>query len=96
MIGKHSKRSSEIALMIIHKMLLDKCYDHQEEALEEFKSFSSHDDIYRTMTLEKHYMNHKKQRHIVTPPNSNPELRPNFALEVICVLKSYRTTLPLN
>lgn len=62
MIGKHSKRSSEIALLIIHKMLLDPCYDHREEALDEFQDFTSQMDIYRGMSLDKHYMNHVMKR----------------------------------
>ena len=96
MIGKHSKRSSEIALMIIQKMLLDPCYDHREEALDEFQDFNSQMEIYPSMSLDKHYMNHIKQRYLLRPENANPELRPNFALDIILVLKKYRTTLPLN
>ena len=96
MIGKHSKRSSEIALLIIHKMLLDPCYDHREEALDEFQDFTSQMDIYRGMSLDKHYMNHVMKRFLQYPKNANVDLRPNFALDVILVLKTFRTTLPLN
>lgn len=39
--GRWSKRSSEIALFIIHKMLLDPNYNHREETQDEFTGFSS-------------------------------------------------------
>ena len=38
-IRKWSKRSSEIALMIIHTMLLDPNYNHRDEAQDEFTTF---------------------------------------------------------
>ena len=95
-LGKESKRSSEIALMIIHKMLLDPCYDHREETLDEFQDFDAQMDIYRQMSLDKHFMNHVKKRSMFRPTNANADLRPNFALEVILVLKSLRPTLPMS
>ena len=95
-MSKQSKRSSEIALMIIHKMLLDPCYDHHEETRDEFQGFNSQMQIYPSMSLDKHFMNHAKKRYVYHPESANPDLRPNFALEVILILKSFRTTLPLN
>lgn len=89
-IRKWSKRSSEIALIIIHTMLLDPNYDHREEALDEFTSFSSQLEVYPAMDLDKHFNNHGTGRYLVRPPNSNLQLKPNFALEVILVLRSFR------
>jgi len=76
-------------------MLLDTNYDHRDEALDEFTSFSSQMDIYRHMSLDKHFINHVLGRYMTKPQNGNTEHRPNFAIEVIQVLKSVRKTMSL-
>ena len=95
-LGKESKRSSEIALMIVHKMLLDPYYDHREETLDEFPYFEAKMDVFRQMTLDKHFMNHVKNRCVFRPANANPDRRPNFALDIILVLKSMRPALTMS
>ena len=95
-IRKWSKRSSEIALIIIHKMLLDPNYNHRDEAQDEFTSFSATLGIYSHMSLDKHFINHVLGRYLVRPPKANSECKPNFAVEVIHVLKSVRKTMPFS
>lgn len=92
-IRKWSKRSSEISLIIIHKMLLDANYNHREECQDEFTSFSASMEVYPQMSLDKHFMNHVLGRFLTIPYNGNTELKPNFAIEVIHVLKSVRKTM---
>ena len=74
-------------------MLLDPHYDHRDEAQDEFTGFSSQMEIYPTMDLDKHFNNHVTGRFLCRPPRCNTKAKPNFALEVIQVLKSIRKTM---
>ena len=42
------------------------------------------------MSLDKHFINHVLGRYLCRPPGSSAETRPNYAVEVIQVLKSVR------
>lgn len=95
-LRKWSKRSSEIALIIIHTMLLDPNYDHTDEAKDEFTSFSSQMGIYPQMCLDKHFANHILGRYLCRPVGCNVDAKPNFAIEVIQVLKAVRKTMPFS
>ena len=45
------------------------------------------------MTLDKHFTNHILSRYMVRPQGANLDNKPNFAIEVIHVLKSVRKTM---
>ena len=53
-------------------------------------------DIYPSMDLDTHFNNHIKDRHLCRPHRCNVKVKPNFALEVIQVLKSVRKTMPFS
>ena len=53
-------------------------------------------EVYKQMSLDKHFINHVKDRYLTRPYGCNTNFKPNFAIEVIHVLKSVRKTMPFS
>ena len=96
-----SKRSSEIALIIIHRMLTDYNYVHGRKAQDVFICLES--SVISQMDLGKHSKNHINESYILKPPKSKDAnaskaeySKKNYALEIIQLVLKYKRSYKLS
>ena len=87
---RKSKRSCELALIIIHKMLTDQNYSYLKEAQEDFMGFEA--NIYRGMDLDKHFINFQKKGNVI----KQNDVSCNYALDILWFIKSHQVNRPLD
>ena len=80
---KKSKRSSEVALRLVHSMLFDKQYKLRKDC--EFEFTGRDADTYRAMDLDKHYTNAQN--------GACELLKTNLAVDIIALIKDRRKNL---